>query len=71
MGSKAPLFLALLLFLAGWGAAQARTDASRDKDLVCLTAQLTRSQVGFSDAVLLDLHLTTADSYAAKLDSTT
>jgi hypothetical protein len=32
MGCKAPLFLALLLFLAGWGAAQARTDASQDKD---------------------------------------
>jgi saposin len=40
MGCKAPLFLALLLFLAGWGAAQARTDASQDKD----------------DVVYLDLH---------------
>jgi hypothetical protein len=33
MGSKAPLFLALLLFLAAWGAAQAQIDASQAKDV--------------------------------------
>jgi hypothetical protein len=60
MGSKAPLFLALLLFLA---AAQARTDASQDNDVgmpYCST-HLFPSPSEWCGA--FHVHLTTADSY--------
>ncbi|KAK3118227.1 hypothetical protein QOZ80_9BG0695940 [Eleusine coracana subsp. coracana] len=41
MGSKAPLFLVLLLFLAVWGPAQAQGDSSQDKDVVFLDLDMT------------------------------
>jgi saposin len=44
MGSKAPLFLALLLFLAAWGAAQAQIDASQATDVVYLHLDMVEVQ---------------------------